>query len=164
MKKHPLLSWVTAAIAVTSVLIDVKYLQVPIVSLAAMVLCVAVALGNWKIKRRVAAAALLLLGGAGWAYAVTAAVHFVGHEAEQGKVIANAVRCYQQSMGHAPRVLNDLVPTFLPELPRSRSPLATPPRYKQIGDNDWCVVWINGGECKSTDSDKTCVPMSDHKP
>jgi hypothetical protein len=156
MNKRLLWSCLVPVLVVASVLVD-AYLQIPVVSLATMALSVVVAINNWKSGARVVAIALFLVGGAGWAYAINAAVQFVGDEAAEGKSIANAARCYQQSTGQVPQRLEDLVPQFLPELPRIRSPLAGRPRYKLVGANDWCVVWTTGGECYSTYPKKTCA-------
>jgi len=158
MKQRLLWSCLVPVFVVASVLVDV-YLQVPIVSLGAMVLSVVVALSNWKRGARVVALVLFLVGGAGWAYAINAAVQFVGDEAADGRRIANAARCYQQSTGQVPQRLEDLVPQFLTQLPRIRSPLAGRPRYRLVGANDWCVVWTTGGECYSTHPEKACVSV-----
>jgi hypothetical protein len=152
-------SWLVPIFMLVAVVVDVKLIHLPVMSLVALWMCAIGGMRRWTAGHRISAI-MFFMFASGWGYAGHVAGQLATAETALCRSVAAAVHCYTKNVGKAPRRLDDLVPTYLSELPRLRSPLIQKLSYRRASDTEWCVSWRNGAICNRQFGDKDCSALS----
>jgi hypothetical protein len=158
------LRWlIPIVVMAVALVVDVGFLHLCAASFFALFVCCAGGVSYWKRKSRKMALLLYVIAATGWGYALLDMTRVWGSDVALAKSVANAVRCYIRDVGKAPQKMEDLMPTYLREVPRTRSPAVGRIEYSLVNETDWCVGWNSGATCSNIGPKLECAASTSHE-
>lgn len=156
MSTSPVRLWLVAAAMLVGTYVDTGMIHLTVLSVVVLVLCAVYANVAWRTGKRMAAFISCLIGFAGFTYALSDMSRCFSADSALGYAVACSVHSYARDFGHAPERLENLVPEYLPALPRARSPMVGKITYSRISEAEWCVVWRSAAVCSRHFNEKDC--------